>query len=85
MKQTADLEQDTRYLWSMLRNLSAAVDKGDPEKTSEYKEALELVSGQSEFPAIRAATSRGLHFILVVRPAQRIPVVVPLVAAAGAD
>lgn len=49
--------------------MKAAVDNGDTEAISEHKEALELVSGQSDYAAVRAAANRGLHFILVPRSA----------------
>lgn len=61
------LEIDTRYLWTAMRNLKSAVDNGDTEGVSEYREAVELVSCQSDNAAIRMTASRALAYI---RPVQ---------------
>lgn len=51
-----------------MRDLKAAVDKGDTAAISEHKEAIELVSCQSDSEAIRMTATRALDFIMA-RPA----------------
>lgn len=65
--------------------LSAAVDQDDAKGVSEFKEALEFMGDLAEHAVIRKMASRSLHLILVVRPANRLPVFGPMVAAAAGD
>lgn len=85
MNKASCLEKETQYLWTMMRKLSAAADDDNLDAVDEFKEAIELVSMQSDYETVRNAAALALHFILVVRPANRLPVFGPMVAAAAGD